>query len=278
MSWSTTRLPGGDAEDELDLAEDALDQGDAQRALAFAEGVLDRAPNHPGALFLAAEAYRDLRALGDAEELYLRTAQLVPDHSLTWSGLATVYFDMLRMDEAAGALTKAIRRDPANGEAYYWRALLREWRGDHDGAARDFRRAYRLDADAWPLPAALDDATLEAVVESCIRSLHPTVRAYLANVPILVEELPTEEVCRTYDPPASPAGILGFFSGPTLRERSLGDAWSHLPARIVLFRRNLARIASDRETLLDELRITLFHEVGHLLGLDEEDLEERGLD
>ncbi|MDP6935134.1 MAG: metallopeptidase family protein, partial [Myxococcota bacterium] len=35
--------------------------------------------------------------------------------------------------------------------------------------------------------------------------------------------------------------------------------------------------AHDREELVEQLRITLFHEIGHFLGLTEEDLENRGL-
>ena len=42
--------------------------------------------------------------------------------------------------------------------------------------------------------------------------------------------------------------------------------------------RNLARRSADREELIEQLRITLFHEVGHFLGLDEDDLEARGLE
>ena len=64
----------------------------------------------------------------------------------------------------------------------------------------------------------------------------------------------------------------------SLQERSLENPWSNLPGAIVLFRRNLSRYARNREELLDELRVTIFHEVGHFLGLDEEDLEKRGLD
>jgi predicted Zn-dependent protease with MMP-like domain len=63
-----------------------------------------------------------------------------------------------------------------------------------------------------------------------------------------------------------------------LTERTTDNAWSNLPSAIVLYRRNLERIAWDRQRLVEELRITVFHEIGHFLGLDEDDLEARGLD
>ena len=60
----------------------------------------------------------------------------------------------------------------------------------------------------------------------------------------------------------------------------LGDriryAYTYLRTRYL---RTIEDVREDTgEHLLDELRITLYHEVGHFLGLDEKDLEERGLD
>jgi predicted Zn-dependent protease with MMP-like domain len=46
----------------------------------------------------------------------------------------------------------------------------------------------------------------------------------------------------------------------------------------VLYQRNLERAASSRAELEEEIATTLVHEVGHFLGLDEEELWARGLD
>jgi predicted Zn-dependent protease with MMP-like domain len=46
----------------------------------------------------------------------------------------------------------------------------------------------------------------------------------------------------------------------------------------VLYQRNLERFVRSREELVEEIRVTLVHEVGHFLGLDEEELYRRGLD
>jgi predicted Zn-dependent protease with MMP-like domain len=45
----------------------------------------------------------------------------------------------------------------------------------------------------------------------------------------------------------------------------------------VLYQKNLERIAARREELIEQIGTTLVHEVGHFLGLDEEELWERGL-
>ena len=44
------------------------------------------------------------------------------------------------------------------------------------------------------------------------------------------------------------------------------------------FDRNLERAAKNREHLLEEIRTTLYHELGHVLGFDEEGVAQMGLE
>jgi predicted Zn-dependent protease with MMP-like domain len=92
-----------------------------------------------------------------------------------------------------------------------------------------------------------------------------------------VEPIPTDEDLRSSSPPLSPS-ILGVFRGTPVGERSVTSAWDHAPASIVLYQRNLERFARTREELIEQIGITVMHEVGHLMGLDEHDLWERGLE
>lgn len=259
-------------EELLDLAEEALDQGDADTALELCRKVLVAEPRHPGALFVAADAERALGDLERAEAGYRAVTHVAPDHSPAWSSLASVLFDMLRFEEARVASLRALRVEPLNAEAAWIRGMLRERRGDLRGADRDFLRAARNEPESYALPEPLSDAMLTAVVDEAKRTLHPTIQTYLEQVTFVVEDVPSEELCREFDPPAFPGDVLGFFSGGS------DDAWAQVPPTITLFRRNLERFAYDRENLIEELRITVFHEVGHFLGLDEDDLEARGLD
>jgi predicted Zn-dependent protease with MMP-like domain len=274
----TTSVGKPQLEAILDEAEQALDRGDPGTALTFCMQVLNELPKHPGALYLTAEAYRDLGELAQAEQLYRGVLAHNERHSPSWSALGAVLFDQLEFNAALRALQHAIRTDPENPEAYYWRAMLREQRDDFDGAARDYLRAYRLDPERFPKPVPMDEAMVEAVVVDALMSLHPSIQSYTHQVAILLDEVPDQETCMQFHPPAPPGEILGFFSGVPLTERTTDNAWSNLPSAIVLYRRNLERIAWDRQRLVEELRITVFHEIGHFLGLDEDDLEARGLD
>ena len=92
-----------------------------------------------------------------------------------------------------------------------------------------------------------------------------------------MEPVPQEADLTASKPPLSPQ-ILGLYRGPSLKEKTVFDPWTELPGEILLYQNNLQRHCLDREELVVQFRITVLHEVGHLLGLTEEDLDERGLE
>lgn len=273
MTTQHTSVASSDeaVEDLLDLAEDALDHGDPHRGIALCAQVLQDRPDHAGALFVTADAYRDLGFLADAEQAYRRVTSLVTAHAPAWSGLAVVLFEQLRLEEARRAALRSLRLDPLGSEAAYIRGLIRERAGDHFGAERDFIRAARVDASAFPRPVPLDQDQIKELVQLAARSLHPAVQSYLAQVPILVEDVPPLDVCEQFEPPAPPTELLGVFNAAGIAGESA--AWTQLPSTIVLYRCNLQRLAHDIPQLVAELRVTVFFEVGHFLGIAEPDLE-----
>ena len=72
---------------------------------------------------------------------------------------------------------------------------------------------------------------------------------------------------------------VSFESRPDKAYSELGTTTDPLPAQIILFLENIRDAAEGDEAVYqEEVRATLLHELGHYLGLDETDLEERGLD
>ena len=51
----------------------------------------------------------------------------------------------------------------------------------------------------------------------------------------------------------------------------------HDLTRVILFKRNLEKVCRSREELIEQIQVTVKHEIGHHLGLDEDDLERLGL-
>jgi len=262
----------------LDEAEASIDRGDPETALQLCVQALEITPGHPGAHFVRGDAFRVLGRLEDAADAYRTAALGRPDHASSWASLALTSFELLELPEARRCAARAIREDPLNPEGWWVRSLILEWSGDSAGARRSVLHARWLDPVGYPLPPALQDDEVGGLLEDALGYLPDEIQEYLATVPVLVEDMPTEAVLRYYDPPASPVELYGYFSGHSLMERSAHDPWSQLPPTIVLFRRNLERRAANRDELVEQLRITFFHEVGHFLGLDEDDLEDRGLE
>ncbi|MBI5069847.1 MAG: metallopeptidase family protein [Deltaproteobacteria bacterium] len=185
-------------------------------------------------------------------------------------------WELLRLDEARDQLLSLLERAPDEAWAHHTLGLVAERRGDAREAERRFARARRLAPDDFPEPVRLAEAAFDRAVEDALRELPEQVRHYLANVAIAVEPIPADDDLRGSEPPLSP-GILGIFRGSPLGQKG-SDPWSHFPSSIVLYQRNLERFAHDRDDLLEQIGITLLHEVGHFLGLDEEELYERGLE
>jgi predicted Zn-dependent protease with MMP-like domain len=94
-------------------------------------------------------------------------------------------------------------------------------------------------------------------------------------VTISVEPIPTAE---DLDGGRLSPVMLGIFQGTPVDERLDTVAEHHQTAVIKLFQRNLERFATSREELIEQIGVTLLHEVGHLMGMDEDELYERGLD
>lgn len=90
------------------------------------------------------------------------------------------------------------------------------------------------------------------------------------QVPVLFERLPDRELQRS----GIEADTLGLFTGLEFAYEGAEPA----PPQIILFLENLWEEAGGNESAFrNEVRITYLHELGHYLGLDEDDLFERGL-
>lgn len=125
---------------------------------------------------------------------------------------------------------------------------------------------------------AMTKAEFEAVVAEAIGDLPEGIREIVAECAIIVEDWADEELLRELGDVPVEETPYGFYDGTPFGERLPSDGTPHLPDRILLFRGPLIEDFPDREELVEQIRITIVHEVGHMIGFDEEDLEERGLE
>ncbi len=78
------------------------------------------------------------------------------------------------------------------------------------------------------------------------------------------------------EPPPDEPDLLGVYDGVPLTDR--GDAWAMgaLPDRITIFRGPLTRMCATHEELLDEIAVTVVHEIAHHFGIDDARLHRLG--
>ncbi|MFO7155328.1 MAG: metallopeptidase family protein [Pseudomonadota bacterium] len=190
--------------------------------------------------------------------------------------LGIVLFHLWRFDDARKVFERLLEREPHAAHALHYMGVLEERRGNRDRADEFFRRAHETDPETIPLPYRISPEEFDRLVEEAISELPGKVRRYLSNVAIAVEDYPQESQFGG-DETVTPS-VLGVFTGSPLGEKGTFDPWSHFPNNIILFQRNLENSVGSREELVEEIGITLLHEVGHFLGLDEDELRERDLD
>ncbi len=123
----------------------------------------------------------------------------------------------------------------------------------------------------------MDEARFEQLVAEALDSLPEEFLAQLDNVEVVIDESPSADDMAEADMEGEdPDSLLGLYIGVPLTERG-GYYAGVLPDRISLFRRSIiAAAGGDAETIKEEVRHTVVHEVAHFYGLSEERLDELG--
>jgi predicted Zn-dependent protease with MMP-like domain len=184
-----------------------------------------------------------------------------------------ILFELGRFAEARRSLDIAAALDPESGHAIYHRALVLERLGAEEEAADAFARANALDPCHYPLPVEIDELAFQQAAADALDNLPRSIHAYVENVPILVEDYPASDMLAAEN--ISPQ-ILGLYIGIPSTEAEVTNQPQDI-TRVILFKKNLEKVCRGRDDLIEQIQITLRHEVGHHLGLSEEDLERLGL-
>jgi predicted Zn-dependent protease with MMP-like domain len=132
----------------------------------------------------------------------------------------------------------------------------------------DFNPAnYPMNGTDWN---RLQQLALEEV-EATLDELPPELRARARQLPVTLEVVPNAGLIKD----GIEADTLGLFVGPEFAE----EGHVPMPPQIILFLKNLWEFSeADESSYCDEVATTYLHELGHYLGLDEDDLSDRGLD
>jgi len=117
------------------------------------------------------------------------------------------------------------------------------------------------------VPVSMSPEEFEGLVQQALDSVPVELLQLVENCVILVEEAPPREL----------EGLLGLYDGVPLTER--GESYGGvLPDRILIFRLPILAICQDHEEVVEEVHITVVHEIAHHFGIDDERLYELGYD
>ncbi|MCW2900739.1 MAG: hypothetical protein JWO67_3004 [Streptosporangiaceae bacterium] len=103
----------------------------------------------------------------------------------------------------------------------------------------------------------------EELVSEALDSIPPELAEVMTNVVVVVED------------DAPEPGLLGLYQGVPLTDR--GDWYAGvLPDHISIYRREILRVCGTFDEIVDEIRITVVHEIAHHFGIDDERLDQLG--
>ena len=115
------------------------------------------------------------------------------------------------------------------------------------------------------------DDEFDEIVEWAIDQIPERFIADLDNVIFAIEDEPSEE-----EQAAGYGDMLGVYDGLPLTDRINYGGVDDYPDCITIFKGPHERLSDDRDEVIEEVRKTVIHEVGHFFGMDEEQIEAMG--
>ncbi|MGI5222077.1 metallopeptidase family protein [Nocardia sp. CA-290969] len=114
------------------------------------------------------------------------------------------------------------------------------------------------------MPVVMSEARFEELVGDALDLIPPELSRAIDNVVVLIEP-------RNPDDPH----LLGLYHGIALTERDSHYGGS-LPDTVTIYREALLAVCADEEEVVEEVRITVIHEIAHYFGIDEDRLHQLG--
>lgn len=119
------------------------------------------------------------------------------------------------------------------------------------------------------MPAQMSEDEFDAAVADALEMIPAKLSAQIDNVAVFVEDRYEPEPWE--DPQTT---LLGLYEGIPLTERG-GEAWA-MPDRITLYMESILDICETREDVVEQVMVTVVHEVAHFFGIDDPTLHRLG--
>jgi predicted Zn-dependent protease with MMP-like domain len=109
------------------------------------------------------------------------------------------------------------------------------------------------------------------LVQQAIADLPPPYAKLMESIAVIVEEEPPEDVLQDLDQ-EDDGELLGLYQGQSLAEDSFFRPGGEQPPQISIYRGPILRICESPEEVVQEVYDTVVHELGHHVGLDDDEM------
>lgn len=124
------------------------------------------------------------------------------------------------------------------------------------------------------MPHHVSKAHFADLVEKALRGLPSQFAKFLEQVPLEIRRRPSLRQLRSLGLDDD-ALLLGLYVGHPLTERSVLDSGA-IPDVIYIYQEDVELSCDSENELIEQVRTTVLHEIGHHFGMSEDDLDELG--
>lgn len=117
----------------------------------------------------------------------------------------------------------------------------------------------------------LSPESFARLVQQAIGDLPPAYAKLMDAIAVVVEDEPSREVLEELEL-ESEDDLLGLYQGQSLTDDSFFKAGGAQPARISIYRGPILRQCESPEEVVQEVYDTVVHELGHHVGLDDDEM------
>ena len=124
------------------------------------------------------------------------------------------------------------------------------------------------------MPCEVSKERFAELVERALADVPPAFAQHLEELSIEIRDRPTRKQLKSVGLREDEL-LLGLYHGRPRDERSVLDS-AVMPDVIYIFQEDVEDASEDEADLVEQVRITVLHEIGHHFGMDEDDLDELG--
>jgi predicted Zn-dependent protease with MMP-like domain len=129
------------------------------------------------------------------------------------------------------------------------------------------------------MPYHVSKARFAELVEQALAELPPQFAKFLEEVPVEIKDRPSRKLLRELGMKHDEL-LLGYYTGHALTDRSIeysaGTPGDRALDAIYIFQEDIELVSENEPHLIHEVRTTVLHEIGHHIGLDEDELDRLG--